>query len=88
VRGAQGLPGMAIDRKAVNLALANNIATQPLSGIALVAVATGKVELATSLLIQGLAGGKERLGRAINAYVDGQATGLQGNKGDERQEGV
>ena len=71
---------MAIDREAVNLALADDIATQPLSGIALVAVGTGEVELAASLLIQGLAGCKERLGRAIDAYVDGQATRLKGDK--------
>ena len=77
---------MAIDRKAINLALADDIATQPLSGITLVAVGTGEVELAASLLIQGLAGCEERLGRAIDAYVDGQATGLKGDKGGERQE--
>jgi hypothetical protein len=79
---------MAIDRKAISLALADDIATQTLSGIAIMAVGTGEVELAASLLIQDLAGCKERLGRAIDAYVDGQATGLKGDKGGERQEGV
>src|SRR5437660_12351271 len=64
VRGAEGLPGMAIDRKTIRLTLANDIATQPLSGIAIVAMGTGEVELAASLLIQGLAGCEERLGRA------------------------
>ena len=59
MRGAQGLPGMAIDRKAISLALADDIATQPLSGIAVVTVVTGEVELAASLLIQSLAGCKE-----------------------------
>ena len=79
---------MAIDGKAIRLALADDIATQPLSGIALVAMATGEVELAASLLIEGLAGCEERLGRAIDAYVYGQATGLKGDKGGERQERI
>ena len=79
---------MAIDRKAINLALADDIPTQPLSGIAIVAVGTGEVELAAALRIQGLAGCKEWLGRAIDAYVNGQATGLKGDKGGERQEGI
>ena len=79
---------MAIDRKAINLALADDIATQPLSGVALVAVGTGEVELTAPLLIQGLAGGEERLGRAVDAYVDGQATRLKGDKGGERQEAL
>jgi hypothetical protein len=53
-----------------------------------VAVDTGEVELAASLCIQCLAGCKEWLSRAIDAYVDGQATGLKGDKGSERQEGL
>jgi hypothetical protein len=74
---------MAIDRKAVSLTLADDIATQPLSGIALVAVGTGEVELTASLLIQDLASCEERLGRAIDAHVDRQATRLKGDKGGE-----
>ena len=80
---------MAIDRKAVHLALADDIATQPLarrsdrgSGY------RQRSSWPRRCSYKAWPACKERLGRAIDVHVDGQATGLKGDKGGERQEGV
>ena len=71
VRGAQSLPGMAIDREAMTLPLTDDITAQPLPGIVVVAVRTGQVELTTALHIEGPASFKERLRRSVDADMHG-----------------
>ena len=87
MRGAEGLPGVAVDGKAIALALAHDVTTQALAGVAIVAVCTGKVELAAALHIQRFAGFEERLGGPVDAHIDRQTARLQGHKGGEREEG-
>src|SRR5215831_12434599 len=77
---------MAIDREAVTLPLTDDITAQPLPGILIVAVRTGQVELTTALHIEGPAGLKERLRRAVDADVHGEPARLPTYEGGESQQ--
>ena len=50
MRRAQSLPDVAVDGEAIGLPLADNLTTQALSGLLVVAVRAGEVELAAPLV--------------------------------------
>ena len=59
---AEGLPGKAVDREAVDHALGNTIAAEPSPGVALVAIGAGEPELAPPFSEEGLPPGQGRRG--------------------------